>query len=155
AAGPADEEVRGRRFDEATGIPGAVLKSGQARIAPGGGAHALMAAPLNIGDRTIGVVETVNRIGGGQFTSADLERFVSCCGLIGIALENASLYRRLDKETEIIKRAQDDQARPLIADSAAMCRALAQAERAAAGRSTILLIGETGTGKEQVARRIH
>src|SRR4030095_16157989 len=66
-----------------------------------------------------------------------------------------SLYRRLDKETEIIKRAQSDQARPLIADSAAMRGALAQAERAAGGRSTILLTGETGTGKEQVARHIH
>jgi transcriptional regulator with PAS, ATPase and Fis domain len=36
-----------------------------------------------------------------------------------------------------------------------MRRALAQAERAAAGRSTLLLVGETGTGKEQVARRVH
>jgi transcriptional regulator with GAF, ATPase, and Fis domain len=36
-----------------------------------------------------------------------------------------------------------------------MRRALFQAERAAAGKSTVLLVGETGTGKEQVARRIH
>ena len=42
-----------------------------------------------------------------------------------------------------------------IAESAAMRRMLDQAERAAAGRSTILLTGETGTGKEHVARRIH
>src|SRR4029453_9697572 len=34
-------------------------------------------------------------------------------------------------------------------------RCLDQAGRAAAGRSTVLLVGETGTGKEQVARRIH
>jgi transcriptional regulator with PAS, ATPase and Fis domain len=43
----------------------------------------------------------------------------------------------------------------LIAESAEMRRAVEQAERAAAGRSTILLTGETGTGKEHVARRIH
>jgi transcriptional regulator with GAF, ATPase, and Fis domain len=36
-----------------------------------------------------------------------------------------------------------------------MRRVLDQAGRAAAGRSTVLLVGETGTGKEQVARRIH
>jgi transcriptional regulator with GAF, ATPase, and Fis domain len=132
-----------------------VFKSGKAHVEAGDGAHAVMAAPLVIGDRTIGVVETMRRRGTGEFTSADLERFTSSCGLIAVALENASLYRRLDKETEIIKRAQGDRARPLIAESAAMRRALAQAERAAAGRSTILLSGETGAGKEQVARRIH
>jgi two-component system response regulator HydG len=36
-----------------------------------------------------------------------------------------------------------------------MRRTIDQADRAAAGRSTILLTGETGTGKEHVARRIH
>ena len=114
-----------------------------------------MAAPLNVGDRTIGVVETVGRAGGAEFTSADLERFAGCCGLIAVALENASLYRRLARDSEIIRRVHDHGARPLIAESAEMRRALDQAERAAAGRSTILLTGETGTGKEHVARRIH
>jgi DNA-binding NtrC family response regulator len=36
-----------------------------------------------------------------------------------------------------------------------MRRAVAQAERAATGRSTVLLVGETGTGKEQLAHHIH
>jgi transcriptional regulator with GAF, ATPase, and Fis domain len=155
ATGPVVDPISGRRFSETTGLPGTVLKSGQPHIAEGSGTHSLMAAPLRIGDRIIGVVETTNRIGGGEFAAVDLERFASGCGLIAIALENASLYRRLDKETEIIKRSRDDQARPLIAESPAMRQAIAQAERAAASRTTILLVGETGTGKEQVARHIH
>src|SRR4029079_1937521 len=36
-----------------------------------------------------------------------------------------------------------------------MRRVLDQASRAASGRSTVLLVGETGSGKEQVARRNH
>ena len=171
AAGPAGTQARGRRFPDTAGLAGAVLRSGQpqivadasedadllAEVDPGAGqaARSLMAAPLRVGDRTLGVVEAVNRIGGGPFESGDLERFVGCCSLIAVAVENASLYRRLDKESQLLKRAQEDQARPLIAQSAAMRRALSQAERAAAGRSTVLLVGETGTGKEQVARRIH
>ncbi len=155
ATGPAADHLRGRRFPEATGIPGAVLKSRQPHLAPGTGTHAVMAAPLSIGDRVIGVVETTSRIGGGEFAAADLERLESGCGLIAVALENASLYRRLDKAAEIVRRSQDDRARPLIAESPAMRRALTEAERGATGRTTILLVGETGTGKEQVARHIH
>jgi len=155
ASGPADEHLRGQKFPDTAGSPGAVFTSGRPHIASGRGAEPLMAAPLATGNRTIGVVEAVARIGGGEFSAADLERFASCCGLIAVALENASLYRRLDKETEITRRSRDDRARPLIAESAAMRAALAQAERAASGRSTIVLIGETGTGKEQVARHIH
>jgi len=152
--GPMDEASRGRRVPEGEGVVGAVFTSGEAHIASSG-PHASMTAPLAAGDKTIGVVETTRRIGGGAFSAADLERFASCCGLIAIALESASLYRRVDNESEIIKRAHDDRARPLIAESPAMRHALRQAERAAAGRSTVLLTGETGTGKEQVARRIH
>jgi transcriptional regulator with GAF, ATPase, and Fis domain len=156
AIGPADDTIRGARFPETAGIRAAVLTSGQAHLAPPrGGSRALMAAPLNAGGRIIGVVETMNRAGGAEFTSADVERFVSCCGLIAIALENASLYRRVGRDSEILRRVQDGRTRPLVAESAAMRRVLDQAERAAAGRSTILLTGETGTGKEQVARRIH
>jgi transcriptional regulator with GAF, ATPase, and Fis domain len=156
ATGAGDEETRGRRFPETAGIRAAVLTSGQAHVAPPrGGSVALMTAPLNVGDRIIGVVETTNRTAGAEFTSTDLERFASCCGLIAIALENASLYRRVGRDSEILRRTHDDRARPLIAESDAMRGVLDQAERAAAGRSTILLTGETGTGKEQVARRIH
>jgi transcriptional regulator with GAF, ATPase, and Fis domain len=153
--GPADDRIRGSRIPETTGIPGAVFKTGRAQIAPRTRARALMAAPLNVGGRTIGVVETVSRAGGAEFTSTDLDRFAGCCGLIAVALENASLYRRLARDSEIIRRAHDRGARPLIAESAEMRRAVDQAERAAAGRSTILLTGETGTGKEHLARRIH
>jgi transcriptional regulator with GAF, ATPase, and Fis domain len=151
AAGPGGGDSRGSRVAEGAGVPGAVFSSGRALIAN----PALMAAPLTVDGRTIGVVETTSRPGAAPFTSADLERFASCCGLVAVALESASLYRRLGRDSEIIRRAHDQGARPLIAESDAMRRALDQAERAAAGRSTVLLTGETGTGKEHVARRIH
>jgi transcriptional regulator with GAF, ATPase, and Fis domain len=170
AGGSAAGQVRGRRFPDDEGIAGSVLRSGQPRIVAdtteaahllreierdGHAVRTLMAAPLRVGTRTLGVVEAVNRVGGGEFLPSDLERFVGSCSLIAVAVENASLYRRLDKETEILKRTAEDAARPLVAESPAMKRVLAQARRVAAGRSTVLLVGETGTGKEQVARRIH
>src|SRR4029079_13094381 len=50
--GPTDDTIRGSRFKETTGIPGAVFKSGRAHIAPRTGARTLLAAPLNAGGRT-------------------------------------------------------------------------------------------------------
>ena len=171
ANGPSGETMRGRRFPDDSGVAGAVLQSDRSCVVPdarhpldsledvdrvsGCAVHSLMAVPLKVGERTFGVVEAVNRMEGGAFPARDLERFAGFCNLIAVAVETASLYRRLDNETEILRRTQEDRARPLIAASAAMQRALSQAERAAAGRSTLLLVGETGTGKEQVARRVH
>ncbi|HVR69731.1 MAG TPA: sigma-54-dependent Fis family transcriptional regulator [Vicinamibacteria bacterium] len=171
ASGPGGAAMRGRRFADASGLAGAVLRSEQPCLAPdarhpleglddvdrvsGCAVRSLMAVPLKVADRTLGVVEAVNKGGGGVFGARDLEAFGGFCSLIAVAVETASLYRRLDHETEILRRSQQDQDRPLVAVSAAMKLALAQAERVAEGRSTLLLVGETGTGKEQVARRVH
>ena len=46
-------------------------------------------------------------------------------------------------------------ARGIIGESPALARAIWQAERAAGSRVTVLLEGETGTGKEMFARAIH
>jgi len=116
--------------------------------------HFLIAAPLQVEDRTLGVVAAVNRRGRSARPD-EIAAFVNCCNVIAVAVENASLYRRLHLETEVLRRSREDDAHPLIAESAAMRHAISQADRAAAGRSTVLLVGDTGTGKEQLARRIH
>src|SRR5262249_29881844 len=63
AIGPLDDTSRGSRLPETTGVPGAVFTSGRAHIAPGAGASTLMAAPLTVSERTIGVVEAARRAG--------------------------------------------------------------------------------------------
>jgi transcriptional regulator with GAF, ATPase, and Fis domain len=170
-SGPTVSRMRGQRFPDTDGVAGAVLRSRQPCVVTEVGGridhplspvdhvaaatvHFLIAAPLQVENRTLGVVEAVNRR-GRAFDPADIVTFVSCCNVIAVALENASLYRRLHTETEVLRRSRQDDARPLIAESPAMRHVIAQADRAAAGRSTILLVGDTGTGKEQVARRIH
>ena len=66
-------------------------------------------------------------------------------------------HRRLVQENTLLRRAlqetHDD--KELVTDSAPMKDVAEWVRRAAATRSTILLTGETGTGKEVVARAIH
>ena len=59
--------------------------------------------------------------------------------------------RRLERSAEVSKTKTQD----LIGDSAAFRRVLELVERIAPTASTCLILGETGTGKELIARRIH
>ena len=74
-----------------------------------------------------------------------------------IALIVAKAFERetLKRGIEILTEELDDRHRLVIGQSAAMSRALEIARKAAATRSTTLLLGESGTGKEVFARAIH
>jgi PAS domain S-box-containing protein len=65
------------------------------------------------------------------------------------------LRRRLELENASLR--QDIARRPeeIVGDSPAIQRVLTQVEQVAATGSTVLLLGETGVGKELVARAIH
>ena len=67
------------------------------------------------------------------------------------ALESASLRAEV---TELRRRASGVE-RHVVARSAAMQRVLEVTDRVARSEATVLVTGETGTGKELIARRIH
>jgi len=70
-------------------------------------------------------------------------------------VENALRERRLRQEVDRLRRALDGRPAPIVAESPTMKRALDLVERAAAADSPVLLTGETGTGKELLARALH
>jgi two-component system, NtrC family, nitrogen regulation response regulator NtrX len=66
------------------------------------------------------------------------------------ALERGRLEREVRELSERLERGD-----PLLGESAPMVRLKAEIRTAAAADSRILILGENGTGKELVARRIH
>ncbi len=55
----------------------------------------LLAVPLTVKDRPIGVVEVINKRGGATFDDRDVELAAAVASLAAVALDNATLYARL------------------------------------------------------------
>ncbi|MCU0607340.1 MAG: sigma 54-interacting transcriptional regulator [Candidatus Edwardsbacteria bacterium] len=116
--------------------------------------RSLLCVPLLVGDRTVGVIEVINKCDGTNFCGEDQEILLKVASLAATVLENATRYRRL--EDRFARLQQEVAGRyDIIASSQAMGEVLNLAQRVAAGNTTVLLQGENGTGKELLARYIH
>jgi Nif-specific regulatory protein len=170
----------GLRFPADRGIAGAALQSGRSirvddaqsdfRFYGGVDRHtgattrALLAVPLIAPQGKIGVLQAVNRHGGGTFSDADLAFLEALAASVAVAIENARLYSQVKESEERLRTqvgalrrdlAQRDRFREIIGTSAAMIEVFRLMESAAASPIAVVLEGETGTGKELVARGIH
>lgn len=71
--------------------------------------------------------------------------------VINKALATVAIHRHVDT----LRKEVDDQFEPIVSTSKQMSQQLAVAKQAASSSVTVLLLGETGAGKEVVARAIH
>jgi formate hydrogenlyase transcriptional activator len=120
-------------------------------------------APLATPHRVQGIL-SLGRLTPTPFTSEELSRVEQVAEQIGLALENAlafgeiaSLKDRLASENvylaEEIRGAQHFG--EIVGESRALKRILSQVATVASTDASVLLLGETGTGKELIARAIH
>jgi formate hydrogenlyase transcriptional activator len=127
------------------------------------GMHSYCSVPLTTAQGVIGTLNLAARA-AEAFSPAGLELLTRAARQIAIAVSNASAYSHI--ETLNARLAQqklylEDEIRTdglfeeIIGRSAALRRVLREIETVAPTDSTVLITGETGTGKELVARAIH
>jgi len=92
--------------------------------------------------------------GRAAFAEDHLQFVTAVARITGLAFENVRHLARLQRETE---RLQSDLqlTHSLVGESPPIRRAYERIARVARSDSTVLIVGETGTGKELAARAIH
>ncbi|MBL8218269.1 MAG: sigma-54-dependent Fis family transcriptional regulator [Bryobacterales bacterium] len=100
------------------------------------------------GQATVDMAVRATRLGALDF----LEKPLSTEKLL-LAIDNAVRLTRLEAENRELRRQVGSH--EIVWRSDAMRRVMAQVERVAAGESRICILGETGTGKELIARAVH
>jgi formate hydrogenlyase transcriptional activator len=119
--------------------------------------------PLISHDRVLGILG-VGRLSGNSFTADDAELLTEVGKQVAIAVENALAYREIDalknklQEEKLYLQEEirtEYNFEEIIGTSATLKRALQDVETVAPTDSTVLIFGETGTGKELIARALH
>jgi formate hydrogenlyase transcriptional activator len=98
------------------------------------------------------------------FTQEDVEFLSQAAGQIAIAIENALAYQEISQLKDKLAQEKvylEDEIRSemhfeqIVGNSPGLKHVLQLVETVAPNDSTVLLLGETGTGKELIARAIH
>ncbi len=127
------------------------------------GVKSFCSLPLLAHKRTLGALNVGRRRDDG-FMSEDVELLSQVAKQVAIAVENALAYKQIaqlkDKLTEeklyLEEEIQTDyNFEEIIGESRALKQVLKQVETVAPTDSTVLILGETGSGKELVARALH
>jgi len=111
-------------------------------------------APLLFRGEVVGIVYLDNRASAGSFTQDDLMFLTAMCHQAGIAIGNSRLYRQVIQENAQLGSALKDRFQ-ILGDSKVMQRVHKTIKKVAPSDVTVLIQGETGTGKELVAQTVH
>jgi formate hydrogenlyase transcriptional activator len=165
------------RFSVEQGIAGWVVREGKPALVPdvnvdenfygdidksiGFVTKSVLCVPLRDNEGVFGALEAVNKK-DGVFTKDDQVLLEAMAGNIAVAIEKASLHKELQKAEALLNK-QDAKLKnkrgyrfeDIIGKSDEIRYVIKQAEQVAITGSTVLIYGETGTGKELIAQAIH
>ncbi len=170
SVGGGGDSLLGEEFNADLGIAGQVAANGQPLLISDVRDHgswfkgiddrsnfvtrSMVAAPLVHQDEIIGVVEVLNPIDQERFTDQDVELVQIFANLAASGAINAQRHEQLRIENRGLREVlrSGDQ---IIGQSESLRQVMDLCHRVAKSNATVLLLGETGTGKELMAKAIH
>jgi len=127
------------------------------------GLHSICCVPLVSHGNGLGTLNLGSRR-EAFFTDGDLQFFLQAADQVAIALENALSFQRIEELNERLSEEKvyledeirtDNRFEEIVGQSRVLKAVLKEVETVAPTDSTVLVYGETGTGKELLARAIH
>jgi Nif-specific regulatory protein len=118
---------------------------------------AMIAVPMRIKDECIGVIELINKQDENGFTQEDLEWLEIFANQAALAITNTKSIAEAHSEIQILQDRLDSEGsfHTLVTKSPAILEKIEIIDRVAKTDSSVLILGESGVGKELFAEQIH
>ncbi len=173
ALGPKGRDVKKFSLNPGEGIAGWVAEHGQSLIVndvetdsrfygdisksidfP---TYSILAVPMIVREKCVGLFEIINKKDKKYFTQSDLQWLEIFAVQAAIAIENAKYLEKAREEIGYLRDqiSTDKGYHVLIAKSPDIVEKLDLIERIAKTDSSVLILGESGVGKELIAEQVH
>src|SRR5262249_25977789 len=166
SVGPGSGKLKEFRFKANQGIAGEVIQQRQPVLVDDAQHHprflstvdartgfqtrSIAAAPLPDRDQILGVIELLNSAKEKLFDGEDLKLLRAFAVHASVAIRNVHTVSRVQEENQYLHASVDKRYQNLIGESPVMQQVIVTARRVAQTDVTVLLLGESGVGKEVI-----